>query len=264
MELTVVGSGTVFPDPDRACAGFYVDAGEARLLLDCGPGATRHMARFGLPWGSLSHVAITHFHTDHTGDLPFLFFALKHALAQPRSEPLTLLGPTGTMARLRALADAFGSYVLSPGIRLNVRELGDGHDAELAPGIVLRARRTRHTEESLAYRLEAGAGVVAYTGDTGPDDDLARWLAGGGGGRGGPADLLVTECSLPDALGFPGHMTPSGVAALASVARPRRLLLTHVYPQLERSAVPTLVHQAGWPGEVLMAEDGMRLQVRNI
>ncbi len=253
MRLTIVGSGTVVPDPQRACASIYLEAGAARVLLDVGPGATHHMARFGVPWGALTHVAITHFHTDHVGDLPFLLFALKHALADPRTEPLTLLGPAGTMERLRALADAFGSHVLCPGIRLSVHELGPGHVVELSPGVVLRAEKTRHTEESLAYRIEAGDVACAYTGDTGPDDDLAHWLAG--------VHTLVAECSLPDALAFPEHMTPAGVAALARVAQPRRLVLTHVYPQLDRTALPALLRAAGWPGEVVVAEDGMTLEL---
>ncbi len=251
MKVTIVGSGTVVPEAERTCACLYVDAGDARVLLDVGPGATHNMARFGVPWAALTHVALTHFHTDHTGDLPFLLFALKHALAQPRTEPLALLGPAGTMERLRALADAFGSYILAPGIRLNVHELGSGHQAELAPGVTLRAHKTRHTDESIAYRVEAAGEAFGYTGDTGPDDDLARWLAG--------VRTLVTECSLPDALGFPEHMTPTGVAALARAVQPRRLVLTHVYPQLDRNALPALVREAGWEGEVIVANDGMTL-----
>jgi len=253
MKLTVVGSGTVVPDAQRTCACLYLEAGAARILLDVGPGATHHLARFGLPWASITHVALTHFHADHTGDLPFLFFALKHALADPRTDELTLFGPAGTMERLRALADAFGSYILHPGIRLNVRELGSGHEAELAPGVTLRALKTRHTDESIAYRVDAEGDSFAYTGDTGPDDDLARWLGG--------VHTLVCECSLPDALSFPEHMSPAGVAALARVARPERLVLTHVYPQLDRNALPELVRQAGWEGEVLVAEEGRALQV---
>lgn len=256
MHLVVLGSGTVVPEPDRSCASYFLDAGTVRLLLDCGPGATHSMARLGLPWASITHVAVTHFHTDHIGDLPYLLFALKHALATPRTEPLTLLGPPGTVDRLRALAEAFGSYVLDPGFRMTARELGDGHSVELAPGLRLLAHRTAHTDASVAYRLD-GDGLprplLAYTGDTGPDPALAAWVSG--------ADTLLMECSLPDALGFDKHMTPSGVAAFANVAAPQRLLLTHVYPQLDRNALPALVADAGYRGDVAVVADGDELQV---
>jgi len=252
MRLTIVGSGTVVPEAGRACASIWVEAGDARVLLDAGPGATQHMVRFGLPWSSLTHVAITHFHADHTGDLPYLMFALTHALPRRRTEPLTLLGPAGTMERLRALGDAFGTFILHPGVRLNVRELGDSHVAELASGVDLRVHATGHTAHSIAYRLDTADGALAYTGDTGPDDELAAWLLG--------VRTLVAECSLPDALALPGHLTPSGVAALARVVRPERLVLTHVYPQLDRATLPALVRQAGWEGEVIVAEDGLALE----
>ena len=253
MRLTVLGSGTVVPEPGRACASYYIEAGAVRLLLDCGPGATQAMAARGLPWTTLTHIALSHFHTDHIGDLPYLLFALKYGLDAPRTEPLMVLGPTGTVDMLRALAGAFGSYILDPGFRLTTRELGAGHQAPLAPGVRLAALKSNHTEESIAYRLESDGATLGYTGDTGPDDALAYWLRG--------VDLLLAECSLPDDLGFDRHMTPTSVAALASIAQPRRLLLTHVYPQLDRRALPRLVADAGWPGEVIVAEEGGTLEV---
>ncbi len=254
MRVTILGSGTVVADAAHVCASCYVEAGrDVRLLLDCGPGATHRMAGVGIGWAALTHVAVTHFHTDHIGDLPYLFFALTYGLAQPRTEPLALVGPAGTMERLRALGDALGSFMLHPGVRLNVHELGGGHDAELAPGVRLCAYKTRHTDESVAYRVEAEGRAFGYTGDTGPDRDLARWLGG--------VDTLVTECSLPDDPAVDRHLTPRTVAELARMAAPRRLVLTHVYPQLDRRALPALVAAAGWTGDLVVAEDGSRFEV---
>ncbi len=260
MRVTILGSGTVVADAAHVCASCYVEVGDsahvegaARLLLDCGPGATHRMAGLGIDWSALSHVAVTHFHTDHIGDLPFLFFALTYGLARPRAEPLALFGPAGTMVRLRALADALGSYVLHPGVRLNVQELGGGHEADLVRGLRIRAYKTRHTDESIAYRVETDGAVLGYTGDTGPDPGLGHWLRG--------VHTLVTECSLPDDAAMDRHLTPTSVAQLARAAAPARLVLTHVYPQLDRDALPSLVAAAGWTGELIVADDGTTFEV---
>jgi ribonuclease BN (tRNA processing enzyme) len=74
-------------------------------------------------------------------------------------------------------------------------------------------------------------------------------------------DVLVAECSLPESLAWERHMTPAGIAALARAVAPGRLVLTHVYPQLDRNALPALVRGAGWDGEVMVADDGLTLEL---
>jgi ribonuclease BN (tRNA processing enzyme) len=74
-------------------------------------------------------------------------------------------------------------------------------------------------------------------------------------------DLLIAECSVPDAEAFPAHLTPSSVAALAAAARPEVLLITHVYPQLDRRSLPGLVEAAGWSGRTVIAHDGLILDL---
>jgi hypothetical protein len=48
---------------------------------------------------------------------------------------------------------------------------------------------------------------------------------------------------------------------MARVALPRRLLVTHVYPQLRRDDVPQLVRDGGWPAEVHLVRDGEVIEV---
>jgi ribonuclease BN (tRNA processing enzyme) len=249
-ELTVVGSGTAAPHPRRVGASFHVRREGVRLLLDCGPGALHHLARFALPWDRLTHVALTHFHTDHIGDLPALLFALRYTLPVPRQEALTIIGPAGTRALLERLAAAFGPYVLEPGFPLVVEEIGGEAPLPLAPGVELRAAPTPHTAASVAYRLETPSGALGYTGDTGASEALGDLFEG--------VHFLITECSLPDEHAMATHLTPARAAALARRARPARLLLTHLYPPLEGRDVPALVRASGWGGPTEVVEDGFR------
>ena len=70
MRLTILGSGTATPSGRRASSGYWLDAGDARLRLDCGAGTVHAMARWGLPWEALTHQWVSHFHVDHAGELP--------------------------------------------------------------------------------------------------------------------------------------------------------------------------------------------------
>jgi ribonuclease BN (tRNA processing enzyme) len=246
----VVGCGTVVPEADRACSAYWVEGGEVRALLDCGPGAVQALARLRLPWAGLTDLVISHFHADHVGAIPGLLFSLKHGVwPDPRTEPLRVWGPPGTRRLFEGLADALGEFVLDPGFQVEIREDPPGAERLLGDGLRLRSVATPHTPESRALRIERGGVSLAYTGDTGPEDALAEHFAG--------VDLLVCECSLPDEMAIDTHLSPTSVARLAERARPRLLLLTHVYPQFRAAFdVPALVRAAGWGGRLDMAAEG--------
>ncbi|MGH7482896.1 MAG: MBL fold metallo-hydrolase [Longimicrobiales bacterium] len=253
IDVVVVGSGTVALQPDRVCAGYYVETNGHRILLDCGPGTPHQLARFGLPWSVISHIALSHFHTDHMAGLPLLLFAMRHGLRKPRRDVLHIAGPVGCLSLLERLADAFGDYMRDPGFPLDVEELDDGDVWELDGDTRVRSRRTPHTESSVAFRIETSHARIGYTGDTGVSEDLADFFH--------DVDLLIAECSLPDEESIDSHLTPTRLAALARGASPRRLLVTHVYPQLASRDLPALIRAAGWEGNVELAHDGMRLSL---
>jgi ribonuclease BN (tRNA processing enzyme) len=246
--VTVLGSGTLIPDHNRHPAAFLVAEGGARVLFDCGAGVLDGMSRFGVGWADLTHIALSHFHTDHIGGLAPLMFALSHGVATPRTAPLALIGPPGLRRLLEALADAYGGYVLDPGFELSVVELAR-NDRWSDGTIDLRTCETVHSEHSVAYRWAGRAGTIGYTGDTGPSEVLGDFLAG--------SDLLITECSHPDPSPVDLHLTPSGVADLARQVAPDLVVTTHVYPTLPHDDIPELVRQSGYDGRVLTGYDGM-------
>jgi ribonuclease BN (tRNA processing enzyme) len=255
MRLTVLGSGTLLPDPLHTSPAHWVEFGDVRLLLDCGAGALHGMARERLAWSGLSHLLITHLHTDHVGDLAAILWALRHGIRPPRvEEPLVLLGPRGLRAHLDALAAAHGRHVHDPGFPVQIRELAGG-DVYDDPGgrFTIRTHGTPHTDVSLAVRVESPSGTVGYTGDTGPSAALGAFFHGVG--------ALISECSLADPAELTTHLSPRSLAELAGAAAPGLLLVTHLYPTLSPHQLPDLIREAGYVGELLVANDGTKVEI---
>lgn len=250
MRYVAVGTGTVVPEGDRGMSAHYLEVSSRRILMDCGPGTVQGLARHDLPWERLTDICLSHFHPDHVGALPGLFFSLKHGTGSERGErELTVRGPVGTRRLFERLASALGDFVLDPGFPVTIRESPPGHGEEVGDDLRLRAHSTPHTDESRALRLDGGGASVGYTGDTGPEPGLEEFF--------GEVDLLVAECSLTDREVGDNHLSPSRVARLARGARPELLGLTHIYPHVrEKEDVRALVRAAGWTGDLRVARDG--------
>ncbi len=252
MELTVIGSGTVAPTAGRVAACHQVTAGPVRLMLDCGAGALHRAAALNLPWHQTTHVAITHFHVDHWGELAYFLLALRWGVEPARKRPLTVIGPRGLEARMVTLAATFGEWVQSPGYPLSIVTIEPGETLNLADGITLDATSTPHTAESVAYAVQTGQHRLVYTGDTGPSAELARWARG--------CDLLLCECSLPDNRAIDTHLTPAQAGTLARKAKARQLVLTHFYPPVE-SVDPVALAAQEFDGPITAAKDGSRFTI---
>jgi ribonuclease BN (tRNA processing enzyme) len=256
LIYTTLGSGTLRPSDQRRSACHLVQVDGARLLLDCGFGSVHGFARHGVDWARLTHLVFSHYHTDHMGDLAPYLFALTYGLPSPRSEPLTVIGPPGLGRVLDGLAQAHGDFVREPPFPLEVVEVARAdHWSDPAGRFELACHPTPHTPESVCWKVETRHGVLGYSGDTGPDTAVGRFLAG--------STVVVCECALPDGSDLRIHLTPGRVAELAGLACPELLLLTHVYPPLIPDETPRLVRAAGYQGTTRAAADGDRVMIRD-
>ena len=252
MRLTTVGTGTAAPVAGRVQSGHLIEAGAMHLLMDCGSGICTRLADLGVPWQTISHVAITHFHADHIVDIPTLMYAWRYGQLPPRSEPLEIIGPAGTVQLLARLAAIFGDGLLALGFPISVRELTPDFEVDLGDGVAIRCHKVPHTSESVAYSVERGGRRIVYTGDTGPDSALGEWARG--------SDVLLAECSLPDAMAMATHLTPRQCGALGAAARPDVLALTHFYPPVESVDIRGEVGER-FDGTVVLATDGWSLEL---
>jgi ribonuclease BN (tRNA processing enzyme) len=247
LELVTAGTGTAAPSASRSSPAHWVRTGDITLLMDCGAGTVHRLAGLGLRWDQLTHLALTHFHTDHVGEVPALMFALRYAIVPKRTEPLIVLGPPGTADLLERMAAAFGPYVTAPGFPLVTLEVAPDEPFPLNGDVWLECCKVPHTDESIAYGVRTRTRRLVYTGDTGPDDAFARWAAG--------CDLLLAECSVPEPIAGVPHLTPRQAGELAAAARPKQLVLTHFYPPVEAVDIKAEVG-AHYRGPVALANDG--------
>ena len=247
MRVTTVGTGTAAPHPRRVQSGAVIETGDVRLLIDCGSGVVFRMSQLGVAWDQLTHVALTHFHADHTSDLATLVYGWRYGLLPPREAPVEIIGPPGLGERLAAMVAAFGSSLLDAPPPIALVEMAPGSECPLGEGVILASRTVPHTDESVAYSVSGHGRRVVVTGDTGFDAGLGAWAA--------ECDVLLCECSLPDALALPTHLTPRQCGVLAASARPRLLALTHFYPPVELEDILAQVAES-FTGPVALCEDG--------
>lgn len=256
MRLTTIGTGTASPSATRVNAGHLVEAGNIRLLMDCGSGVAHRMAERGMDWLSVTHVALTHFHPDHILDLPTFFYAWRYGVLPPRETPVRVIGPVGTLALLARFDELLGSAtkLRELGFHVEVTEVAIGDPPlELGDGVTLAWQKVPHTEESVAYSVSHEGRRVVYTGDTGPDTALGEWARG--------CDLLLAECSLSEALAIPTHLTPARCGELAAAAGPGRLVLTHFFPPAEQEPVQEIVARS-FDGPCVLATDGWYIDLK--
>lgn len=250
MQVTILGSGTAIPEPDRFPAGYLVAAGGLRLMVDCGPGTLRRLAAAGHDIRDLDGVLLTHYHTDHCADLAALLFALRSPDYAGR-KPLHVFGAPG-LERLVATLTLAWPWLQPRGYELVLREILPSRQT-LAPDLTVQAVPIRHTAQSLGYRFTSSTGTAAFSGDADECEelvDLAR-----------DVDLFVCDAAFPDGQKIDGHLTPGLAGRYAARAGARTLVPTHFYPVCRGHDLGAMAGST-FGGEIVLAEDLLVLSAR--
>lgn len=246
MRLTILGSGTCVPYHRRGSSSYALQLPKSTILLDCGNGATWKLGKAGINYLAIDHIFITHFHPDHTSDLiPFLF-ATRYSYGSTREKQLHLWGPPGFITFFSALKAAYGDWIVPQGLIVNDIEKDNLRFGDF----VLKTAHTRHTENSLAYRIDSEGKSVVYSGDTDYSESLVKLAE--------DADILLIECSMPDELKVEGHLTPAEVRRIADESGAKRVILTHLYPVCdERDLLALARNRIG--SDLVVAEDFLEI-----
>ena len=278
-KLIVLGSGTPNPDPTRAGSAYAVVVNETPYLIDFGPGVIRRAASLSPSWGgkieamnvkNFEHAFLTHIHSDHSAGLADLMLT---PWIMGRDKKLNLYGPKGLERMAASTLEAYEDdinyriYGTQPsnkiGYKFNFHLLTDGLVYK-DENISVEAFSVPHGSFNDAYgfRFTSQDKVIVFSGDTGPSKTLEKFAAG--------ADILVHE--VYSNAGFlkktkdwqiyhQGHHTSTfEVGEIASRAKPKLLLLSHILFWGSTKDEILKETQSTYKGEIKIAEDLMIIE----
>lgn len=106
FTLTFLGTSASVPSAERNHPGLLVDAGNQRVLVDCGEGTQRQLLRAGAGFRRLDRLLLTHGHLDHALGIPGLFSTLR---LRRSADLMTIHGSADTLdVVIRMLAGLWG------------------------------------------------------------------------------------------------------------------------------------------------------------
>lgn len=299
LSLTFLGTGAACPTVERNVTSLAVHREGELLLFDCGEGTQRQMMRYGTGF-AFRDIFFTHYHADHFLGVVGLIRTLglldrkePVTLYGPRGAKRVLGGALAVGIERNRFPVEINE--VKPGDRLDRGEyelvvFETEHRADTV-GYALaerdrlgrfdpeRARALGVPEGPLWGRIHKGEAIqlpdgrrvapaelvgpprpgrtVVISGDTRPHHAVVAAALG--------ADLLVHEATFAheeQARAIEtGHSTALEAAEVAREAGVRRLVLTHISARYSREA-PELLEEAltTFP-EVLIARDGLTVEV---
>ena len=209
LHVVLCGTGSPLPDLDRAAPCTAIIAGDAMFVVDIGPGATENLVIDRMPLGHLKAVFLTHYHSDHIGELGEL--NMQSWTGGGRQLPLRVYGPPGVQRIVDGFSAAYaldaeyrvahhGADVVPPkGGEMVARTFdppGDGGAITVLEqdGVKVSAVRVDHAPivPAVGYRFDYKGRSVIISGDTVASANLVRL------GKG--ADLMIHEVLADDVL----------------------------------------------------------------
>ena len=250
ITITILGSGTCVPSLARSSCAVLVETDAAKILIDCGPGTMRRLLENGTEIYDISHLLLSHFHPDHTGELISFLFANKYPDGYKRKIPLSVIAGKGISDFYAGLKKVFGCWIDLEPNSLNIIELGGRMSVTEIGDAVLESVPVKHNEESLAFKITGRTGCsVVYSGDTDYCDNLVNIAC--------DTDLFICESALPDELKVKGHLTPSAAGEIAAKAKVKKLILTHFYPECDKIDITKQCRRT-YQGPLILARDLMK------
>ena len=248
FKVTLLGTSTPNPLPDRFGPSTLVEAGNEKLLFDCGRGATIRLWQLRIPLGTVK-LFITHFHTVGIPDLWLTGFApLPYGR---RNAPFAVYGPNGTVEMMSYLEKAYKADIVNR--REFILNFSPQQAAiaakDIEEGVVYDQNSVRVTafhvkhanlKDAFGFRVDYRGHAVVISGDMAPNENFIKYAQGAdvvihGVGVARP-ELLEKDAGVRQMLAT-HHSSPEDAARDFARIKPKLAVYTH-YTRPRRDDIP--------------------------
>lgn len=281
FSVTLLGTGTPVPQPDRSGPATLVEVGGQKLLFDAGRGTTVRLFQLHIPLREVGPLFLTHLHSDHTVGIPDVW--LSGWLGGPwarRTTPFRVIGPTGTKDLMANLERAYAADIKirmadekypAEGVRVITDEYTVGGVVYDKGDVRVTAFEVDHGDlikPAYGYRIDYKGRSVVISGDTRFNENVVKYGTG--------ADVLIHEVAAvrPELLKevqvqrvMAHHTSPQDAGRVFRLAHPKLAVYTHLV-LLARPAVPAVTTQElvaqtreVYAGPLMVGEDLMTFKV---
>jgi ribonuclease Z len=239
MRVTLLGTGSPLPSPERFGMSTLVQARGLNLVFDVGRGATIRLRQAGTSLGDVDGVFLTHFHSDHVNGLSDLWMTGYIPAAGGRTDPLDIYGTEGVEELAAGMQRAYGNAIdvrvadgelTRDSTRIEAHETQDEGVVFDQDGVKVTMFDVQHDPKgaitpAVGYRVDYQGKSVLLSGDTVPVPNIVDYGQG--------VDVLIHEVAAfedPDAVPAVAahHTTPRQVGEIFAKTRPRMAVYSHI------------------------------------
>jgi ribonuclease BN (tRNA processing enzyme) len=256
VEITILGSSSGDPSPDRACSSLMIDTDNHLYQFDAGEGVSASIMKNEIDHSLIRAIVISHAHSDHIAGL---FLELQMMYLSGRKDSLRIYLPEESVEPVRQFMLATYLFPEKVGFEIGLHSLDEiqGMDDDL---IAFYAHNNRHLEayneivreggypnrmQSYSFAVIADERKIVYSGDVKSFHDYAP---------------LLNDCRLLITEGY--HVEIEKILMEAGKKGIDRLLLTHLRSEdyAREDAIRTMAEKYGIKGFEI-ASDGLKFRL---